>query len=69
MNKLDQGLDEQLQRVKNELTLFSSFQVDEPEVLEKDVEELKKKTNATKTNVCRLTVAVLVRFNNNITIN
>ena len=60
--QINQKLDEQLQRVKNELITFNSLQniIDKLEILEKDVEELKSKTNAIKINVCPLTVVASV---------
>ena len=60
--QINQKLDEQLQRVKNELITFNSLQniIDKLEVLEKDVEELKNKTNVININVCHLTVVASV---------
>ena len=48
--QINQKLDEQLQRVKNELITFNSLQniIDKLEVLEKDVEELKSKNKCNK---------------------
>ena len=48
--QINQKLDEQLQRGKNELITFNSLQniIDELEVLEKDVEELKSKNKCNK---------------------
>ena len=56
-----QELDEQLQRVKNELIAFNSIQniLDKFEILEKDVEELKN-INVIKVHVCHLTVVASV---------
>ena len=48
--QINQKLDEQLQRVKNELITFNSLQniIDKLEVLENDVEELKSKNKCNK---------------------
>ena len=48
--QINQKLDEQLQRVKNELITFNSLQniIDKLEVLEKDVEEFKNKNKCNK---------------------
>ena len=51
--QINQKLDEQLQRVKNELITFNSLQniIDKLEVFERDVEELTRKNKCNK-NKC-----------------
>ena len=48
--QINQKLDEQLQRVKNELITLNSLQniIEKLDVLEKDVEELKRKNKCNK---------------------
>ena len=61
--QINQKLDEQLQRVKNDLITFNSLQniIDKLLVFEKDVEELKSKNKCNKHKfVCRSTAVASV---------
>ena len=52
--QINQKLDEQLQRVKNELITFNSIQniIEKMEALEKEVEELKNKNKRSNNGKC-----------------
>ena len=52
--QINQKLDEQLQRVKNELITFNSIQniIEKTEALEKEVEELKNKNKCSNNGKC-----------------
>ena len=52
--QINQKLDEQLQRVKNDLITFNSIQniIEKTEALEKEVEELKNKKKCSNNGKC-----------------